>query len=93
MAITLVFGSFSHERSRSFPLTSALLPTDTNCDTPSPERAAASRNAMPKATAYFTEPGAEEQHRTCARASSGPTTPARQISANIAKLVGTPCLL
>jgi len=48
---------------------------------------------MPKATAYFTEPGAEEQHRTCARASSGPTTPARQISANIAKLVGTPCLL
>ena len=46
---TSVPGSSSQYWSRSLPLTSALLPTDTKLDTPSPMRADRSRMAMPSA--------------------------------------------
>ena len=46
---TSVPGSSSQYWSRSLPLTSALLPTETKLDTPSPMRADRSRMAMPSA--------------------------------------------
>jgi hypothetical protein len=55
-AITDVCSSRSQASSRSLPLTSALLPTDTNCEIPSPRRCAAASTAMPSAPDCETRP-------------------------------------
>ena len=47
--ITRMPGSRSHRSRRSLPLTSALLPTEMNCETPIPQRCAAETNAIPNA--------------------------------------------
>jgi len=47
--MTRVPGSFSHHSMRSLPETSALLPTLTNCEMPSPSAPAVSRIASPSA--------------------------------------------
>src|SRR6185503_9966688 len=60
-ATARVAGSSYQYASRSLPLTSALLPSDTNVDTPVPVRAADSRIAMPTAPdwdAMASPPGA-----------------------------------
>ena len=55
-AITRVRSSRSQASSRSLLLTSALLPTETNCEIPSPHLAAAVTTAMPSAPDWETRP-------------------------------------